>query len=174
MCIESVMPSNHLILCRPLFLLPSTLPASGSFPMSQLFMWGGQSTGVFSFSISPSNEHPGLSCNLLNTVLKMKKRKSGYRCKCINCLPFWLCGWPEAAAHHHWPASRESNVAHIVTLGKDQNSKFEVKFLLNLYFFHVFVKSNNHESNHREMGTVCIMWCNHRSDTAASLPYSVS
>ena len=48
-------------------------------------------------------------------------------------------------------------MAHIVTLGKDQNSKFEVKFLLNLYFFHVFVKSNNHESNHREMGTVCIM-----------------
>ena len=44
--IESVMPSSHLILCRPLLLLPPTLPASESFPMSQLFAWGGQSTGV--------------------------------------------------------------------------------------------------------------------------------
>ena len=37
--IESVMPSSHLILCRPLLLLPPSLPAS-SFPMSQLFAWG--------------------------------------------------------------------------------------------------------------------------------------
>ena len=38
---------------------PQSLPASGSFPMSQLFAWGGQSIG-FSLSISPSNEYPGL------------------------------------------------------------------------------------------------------------------
>ena len=36
--IESVMPSSHLILCRPLLLLPQSLPASESFPMSQLFV----------------------------------------------------------------------------------------------------------------------------------------
>ena len=39
---------------------PQSLPASGSFPMSQLFASGGQSIGSFSFSTSPSNEHPGL------------------------------------------------------------------------------------------------------------------
>ena len=39
---------------------PQSLPASGSFSVSQLFTWGGQSIGSFSFSISPSNEHPGL------------------------------------------------------------------------------------------------------------------
>ena len=40
---------------------PQSLPASGSFPMRQLFTWGGQSIGVsFSFSIIPSNEHSGL------------------------------------------------------------------------------------------------------------------
>ena len=44
--IESVMPSSHLILCRPLLLLPQSLPASESFPMSQLFAWGSQSIGV--------------------------------------------------------------------------------------------------------------------------------
>ena len=38
---------------------PQSLPASESFPMSQLFVWGGQSTGV-SFSLIPSKKHPGL------------------------------------------------------------------------------------------------------------------
>ena len=46
MPIESVMLSSHLILCCPLLLLPSTLPASGSFPMNQLFAWGGPSIGI--------------------------------------------------------------------------------------------------------------------------------
>ena len=56
MCIESVMPSNHLILCRPLLFLPSTLPASGSFSMSQLLTSGGQSTGAsVSASVLPVN-----------------------------------------------------------------------------------------------------------------------
>ena len=45
MSIESVMLSNHLILCNSL-LLPSIFPASGSFPMSQLFTSGGQSIGA--------------------------------------------------------------------------------------------------------------------------------
>ena len=44
MSIESVMPSNHLILYCPLLLLPSIFPASGSFLMNQLFTSGGQST----------------------------------------------------------------------------------------------------------------------------------
>ena len=56
MSIELVMPSSHLILCRPLLLLPQSLPASGSFPVSQLFAWGGQSTGVSaSASVLPMN-----------------------------------------------------------------------------------------------------------------------
>ena len=59
MSIESVMPSNHLILCCPLLLLPQSFPALGSFLMSQLFASSGQSIG-FSFNISPSNEHPAL------------------------------------------------------------------------------------------------------------------
>ena len=56
MSVESMMPSNHLILCRPLLLLPPTLPASESFPMSQLFAWGGQIIGVSaSASVLPMN-----------------------------------------------------------------------------------------------------------------------
>ena len=55
MSIKSVMPSNHLILCHPL-LLPQSFPASGSFPMSQLFASGGQSIGASaSASVLPMN-----------------------------------------------------------------------------------------------------------------------
>ena len=46
MFVKLVMPSSHLMLCRPLLLLPQSLPASESFPMSQLFAWSGQSIGV--------------------------------------------------------------------------------------------------------------------------------
>ena len=46
MSIQSVIPSSHLILCRPLLLLRSIFPASGSFQMSQFFASGGQSIGV--------------------------------------------------------------------------------------------------------------------------------
>ena len=46
MSIKLVKPSNHLILCHPLLLLPSIFPASGSFQMSQFFASGGQSIGV--------------------------------------------------------------------------------------------------------------------------------
>ena len=55
MSIKSVMPSRHLILCRPLLLLPP-IPPSGSFPMSQFFAWGNQSTGVSALaSVLPKN-----------------------------------------------------------------------------------------------------------------------
>ena len=56
MSFESVMSSNHLILCRPLPSCLRSFPASGSFPMSRLFPSGGQSYWSFSFS----NEYSGL------------------------------------------------------------------------------------------------------------------
>ena len=46
MSIESLMPSNHLIPCRPLLLLPSIFAPSGFYPMSKFFTSGGQSIGV--------------------------------------------------------------------------------------------------------------------------------
>ena len=55
MSIETVMPSNHLILCWPLFSCCQSFPASGSFPMSQLFQSGGQSIGVSASSVLPKN-----------------------------------------------------------------------------------------------------------------------
>ena len=56
MSIESVVPSNHLILCHPLLLRLQSFPASGSFQMSQFFGSGSQSIGVSaSASVLPMN-----------------------------------------------------------------------------------------------------------------------
>ena len=59
MSMESVMPPNHSIPSVVPFSRLQSFPASGSFQISQFFASGGQSIG-FSFSISPSNEYPGL------------------------------------------------------------------------------------------------------------------
>ena len=60
MSIESVMPSNHLILCRPLLLLPSMFPSIRVFSNESTFCIRWPKYWSFSFNISPSNEHPGL------------------------------------------------------------------------------------------------------------------
>ena len=58
--IESVMPSNHLILCHPLLLLPSVFPGIRVFSSESVLHIRWPKYWSFSFSISPSSEHPGL------------------------------------------------------------------------------------------------------------------
>ena len=60
MSIESVMPSNHLILCHPLLLPPSIFPSIRVFSNESVLQIRWPKYWSFSFSISPSNEHPGL------------------------------------------------------------------------------------------------------------------
>ena len=58
--IESVMPSNHLILCRPLLLIPSIFPSIRVFSNESVLHIRWPKYWNFSFSISPSNEYSGL------------------------------------------------------------------------------------------------------------------
>ena len=60
MSIESGMPSNHLILCHPLFLLPSIFPSIRVFSNESVLRIRWPKYWNFSFSISPSNEYSGL------------------------------------------------------------------------------------------------------------------
>ena len=60
MSIESVMPSSHLILCRPFLLLPPIPPSIRVFSNESTLRMTQPKYWSFSFSISPSNEHPGL------------------------------------------------------------------------------------------------------------------
>ena len=60
MSVESVMPSNHLILCCPLLLLPSIFPSIRVFSNESALRIRCPKYWSFNFSISPSNEHPGV------------------------------------------------------------------------------------------------------------------
>ena len=60
MSIESVMPSNHLILCRPLFLLPPIFPSIRVFSNESALCIRWPKYWSFSFNISPSNDYSGL------------------------------------------------------------------------------------------------------------------
>ena len=60
MSVESMMPSNNLILCHPLLLLPSIFPSIKVFSNESTLHIRWPKYWSFSFSISPSNEHPGL------------------------------------------------------------------------------------------------------------------
>ena len=80
MSIESEMPSNHLIPCHPLLLLPSIFPASGYFPAILLFASGGPKYWSFSFSISLSNEYSGW-------ISFRKSKNTGLMCLLSKGLP---------------------------------------------------------------------------------------
>ena len=81
MSIESVMPSNHLILCLPLLLLPSIFPASASFPMSQFFVSRGQRTEApASASVLPMNIQDWFPLGLTGLISLLSKGHSRVFC----------------------------------------------------------------------------------------------
>ena len=84
MSIESVMPSNRLILCRPLLLLPSIFPGIRVFSDESAFPIRWPKYCSFSLSISPSNEHPGLI---------------SFRMDCFHLTPFYL-PWSDGTRCH--------------------------------------------------------------------------
>ena len=68
MSIESLMPYNYLILCRPLLLLPSIFPSIRVFSNESVLRIRWPKDWSFSFNISPSNEHSGLISFRINTT----------------------------------------------------------------------------------------------------------
>ena len=106
MSIESVMPSDYLIFCRPFLLLPPIPPALESFQMSQLFTWGGQSVGVSaSASVLPMNtqdwslgwtgwislQSKGLSRVFSNTTVQ--KHQFFIYLQIVFLVETWKCLW---------------------------------------------------------------------------------
>ena len=81
--IESVMPSSHLILCRPLLLLPPILPRIRLFLNESTVHMTWPKYWSFSFNISPSNEHPGLISFRMDWLDLLAVQG------CINC---WING----------------------------------------------------------------------------------
>ena len=85
MSTETVMPSNHLILCLPLLLLPSVFPSIRVFPVNQFFTSGGQSVGASaSASVLPVNIQGWLQLNKHVAWIKI------YVCVCVCvCMQFF-------------------------------------------------------------------------------------
>ena len=93
MSIESVMPSSHLILCRPLLFLPSIFPSMRVFSNESALCIRWPKYWSFSFNISPSNEHPGLisfMMDWLDLLIVQVTLKSLLQLQHCFCLMFYL------------------------------------------------------------------------------------
>ena len=109
MSIESVMPSNHHgILCRPLLLLQS-FPGSGSFPMSQLFTWGGRSIGASaSATILPMNlglisfRIDWFDLLAVQDTLKSLLQHYSSKASILRCSAFFMIQLSHPAIHNDW------------------------------------------------------------------------
>ena len=107
-CIESMMPSNHLILCRPL-LLPSIFPSIGVFCKESALLVRWLKYWSFSFSISPSNKYSGLISfridwlDLLAVQGTLQESSLAPQFESINSSVLSLLyGPPLTSAHDYW------------------------------------------------------------------------
>ena len=109
MPIESVMPSSHLILCHPLLLLPPIPPSIRVFSIESALHVRWPKYWSFSFSISPSNEHPGLISfrmdwlDLLAVQGTLKRSSPTPQFKSINFSALSFLHSPTLTSiHDHW------------------------------------------------------------------------
>ena len=122
MSIESVMPSNHLILCRPLLLLPSIFSSIRVFSNdSALRIWWPKYWS-FSFNISPSNEHPGpisfrmdrLDLHAVQGTLKSLLQHHGSKASILQCSAFFTV----QLSHPYMTNGKNINVTRWTFVGK--------------------------------------------------------
>ena len=89
MSVEWVVPSNHLILCHPLLLLPSIFPSIRIFSNESFLCMRWPKYWSFSFNISPSNEHPGL-ISLQSKGFKSLLQHHSSKASILQCSAFFL------------------------------------------------------------------------------------
>ena len=111
--IESVMPSSHLILCCPLFLLPPVPPSIRVFSNESALHIRWPMYWIFSFNINPSNEHPGLTSfrmdwlDLLAVQRALKSLLQHHKSKSINSLGLSFLHSPTLTSiHDYWKNHR--------------------------------------------------------------------
>ena len=132
MPIDSMMPSNHLILCRPFSSFPCSFPASGSLQMSQLFVSGGQSIGVSaSTSVFPMNVQGWLPLGLTSFILLSKELSRVFSSTIYESIDFSVLSllygttlWPNL-----WPGSSRETICWIIL------NTYWILYYLCMYYF---------------------------------------
>ena len=139
MSIKSVMPSNHLILCHPLLLLPSIFPSIRVFSNESVLCIRWPKYWSFSFNISPSNEHPGLISfrmdwldvlaiqGTLNSLLQHNSKASILQCSGFFMVQF---SHPYMTTGKIIALTRQIFVEKIMSLLFDMLSRWVITFLL--------------------------------------------
>ena len=138
MSIESVMPSNHLIFCRPLLFLPSIFPSIRVFSNESDLRIRWPKYWSLSFNISPSNEDPGLisfrmDCLDLLAVQRTQESSPRPQFNSINSLVLSFLYSPTLASiHDHWKTivlTRQTFVDKVMSLLYNMLSRLIITFL---------------------------------------------
>ena len=139
MTIESVMPSKHLILCRPLLLLPSIFPSIRVFSSESVLciMW--PKYWSFSFNISPSNEHSGLisfrfdwfGILTVQGTLKSLLQRHSSNASILQCSAFFMVQLSHAnlTTGKTIALTRQTSVGKVMSLLFNMLSRFVIAFL---------------------------------------------
>ena len=139
MSFELVMPSNHLILCRPLLLLPSIFPSIRVFSNESALHIRWPKNWSFSFNITPSNEHPGLISfrmdwlellavqRTLNSLLQYHSSKASI----LKCLAFFIAqlSHPNMTTGKTVSLTRQTFVGKLISLLFNMLSRLVITFL---------------------------------------------
>ena len=144
MSIESVMPSNHLILCRPLLLPPSIFPSIRVFSRESVLRIRWPKYWSFSFSISPSNEHPGLISFRMDWLgllavqgtLKGLLQYHSSKASILRCSAFFIVqlSYPYMTTGKTVALTRQSFFSKVMSLLFNMLSRLVVTFLLRSVF----------------------------------------
>ena len=137
--IESVMTSNHLILCRPLLLLPPIPPSIRVFSNESALHIRWPKYCSFSFSISPSNEHPGLisfrmdwsDLLAVQGILKSRLQHHSSKASILQCSPFFTVqlSRPQMITGKTIALTRRTFVGKVMSLLLNMLSRLVISFL---------------------------------------------
>ena len=143
MSIELVMPSNHLILCYPLLLLPSIFPSIRVFSSESTLCMRWPKYWSFSFSISPSKEHPRLICFRMDWLdllavqgtLKSLLQYHSSKASILQCSAFFTV----QLSHPHMTSGKTIALTRRTFVGKVMSLLFNMLSRLVITFLHVVV-----------------------------------
>ena len=152
MSIESVMPFNHLILCRPLLLLPSIFPSIRVFSNESVLCIRWPKYWSFSLSISPSNEHSGLISFRMDWLISSQSKgfssllqHHSPKASVLRCSAFFII----QLSHPYMTTGKTIALTRWTFVGR------VISLLFNLHVRHNFSSKKQGPFNFMDVVTIC-------------------